>query len=876
MEKGKRGFLKNIDPRNFNFAYKILLLTLGVVLLILLIYFILGLKTLHRSLLTNTLDQLEELVTSKTSEVELYFQNIKTECRDFALDENTQMAAVELISAFQSLKDDKYELFIGGELSKISTKLEEFYSETAAQNLPLTGDKVMELMPVDPMTIVSQYLYLANPVSNDDYSSFSSAVRNYHANFSEYLKSLNANDILVVDPKSGYVVFSVKKNIDFGTNLFEGPLSESKLSTAFRKALASGKPDVIYIDFSVYAPASDQPVAFLSVPVYSFNELIYVIIVQYGSSLFDEILAQEIMMAGESTFEYTLVGRDLGLHNNPKKFLFNEEHYIRSQIRMANRSEAERILRYKKIHNMTILAQYPIDSKNIILMEKSGHLVDYSGNSVLASSKKLTLNKDDELFLVAKTDRREALKPFRRQLRLEIILALALIYVTFLVVRAFGRSFTKRLKALLDGIVMLYNGEKVTDLEDKSNDELGDTVEAYNKLRRRINSAEEFALEMSDGNYNYNFKQLSERDSLGKSLNVLKDTLIKSRDEHEARSREDEIRNWINDGVAKFNDLLRENNSDIKLLAYSLIENLITYLNASVGGVFLVEGEREDNKHIELVAGYAYDRRKYHEKSVEIGEGLLGACYLEKKSIYLKQVPDDYIEITSGLGHEIPRCLYIVPLKVDEAVMGMIEVASFDEFTKHQLEFIDRVADSIAATFVSVRLNMKTTVLLEESNRKAEEIAQQEEEMRQNLEEMQATQDELARLRQDDEKRTREMQLVIDNSRRMLKSMLDAIPGGFILKDQNGIIHLANIEGAGYYNLSPDRVIGKTDHELVGSRIHQTEHKKDMEVLEQGEKEYTEEHDIKGKIQKYRVIKKPFEIAEIGQTGILTMRYKIG
>jgi PAS domain S-box-containing protein len=205
----------------------------------------------------------------------------------------------------------------------------------------------------------------------------------------------------------------------------------------------------------------------------------------------------------------------------------------------------------------------------------------------------------------------------------------------------------------------------------------------------------------------------------------------------------------------------------------------------------------------------------------------------------------------------------------------MIEVASFSEFESHYIEFIDKVSQSIAATFVSVRLNMKTAVLLEESNRRAEEIAQQEEEMRQNLEEMQATQEELARLRQDDEKRTREMQLIVDNTRNLMKNLTNAIPGGYTLKDPNGVIHFANEEGAKYYGASVDKIIGKTDHELLDQSTYKTEHASDEKVLKDGEKEYSEERDVKGKTIKYRVIKKPFQIEEIHQTGILTIRIKL-
>jgi PAS domain S-box-containing protein len=276
-----------------------------------------------------------------------------------------------------------------------------------------------------------------------------------------------------------------------------------------------------------------------------------------------------------------------------------------------------------------------------------------------------------------------------------------------------------------------------------------------------------------------------------------------------------------------------------------------------------------------MSAGYAYNRRKYLNKTIEIGEGLLGSCYYEKQPIYLKEIPEDYLEITSGLGQSNPRCLYILPLLTDNVILGMIEIASFNEFEKYQIDFVNKVSESIAATFVSVRLNMQTAKLLAESNRRTEEIAQQEEEMRQNLEEMQATQEELSRLRQDDEKRTREMQLKIDSSRQLLKNLLDSIPGGYILKDQNGIIQLINKEGADFYGISVSKALGKTDHELLGSKLHEIEHKTDLEVLVVGDNEFFEEKEIDGTLKKFRVIKKPFYIDDIHQNGILTIRYLV-
>jgi PAS domain S-box-containing protein len=883
MENEMRHYFKRLDPRNYKLTSKILLIVLILVALVFFSFFLIGLRTLHSSLLKVNTYRLEELCYIKDSEIETSLSLKGEQLLRITHGEELQTAATELINSFLLISDESSLITGSSTLDETSKSLNEYYSQILVPNAPLSGEKILFYFPSDEKTILAQSIYLSNNPkpygekdrlvrNSSDNSSYSSAHGTYHNYFLKLRDQLSATDIYIVDPRSGYVVYSIQKNIDFGSNLLDSKLKETKISEAFRKAMASDKAAAFFTDYSSYIPAGDKPVSFFSIPVYSSDQRCAVLIVQFSTHLFDDILTKDYMAADESSLEYSIVGRDLAIRNNPKDFLFNKETCLHRMMKKASRRELGLVLNYQKTDNMAMLAAYPKRYESLLLSEGSTQLMDYFDNTVLLYSKPIHI-QGNEFFLQAKINKIEVLQPFTRKLGIFILTAFLLLLVVYYMTREFGRALTKRIRKLLDAMLLLHNGEKSKAIEKKAEDEVGDMIDAYNLLRRRINSAEEFAIEMSEGNYNYKFEILSERDSLGKSLNVLKDTLIQSRDEHEQRAREDEIRNWINTGVAKFNDLLRQNNTDINLLAYTIIENLSEYIGANVGGIFLIEGEKESEKYIALSASYAYDRRKYHQKRVEINEGLLGACYLEKKAIYLKEIPEDYIEITSGLGHQLPKCLYIVPLKVDNNVLGLMEIASNKVFENHHIEFIDQVSNSIAATFVSVRLNMKTATLLEESNRRAEEITQQEEEMRQNLEEMQATQEELARLRQDDEKHRREMQLIIDNTRLMLRNLVDAIPGGYILKDQNGIIHTVNTEGAEIYGLNVDQVLGKTDHELLGVKVFEAEHKIDLLVIEKGIQEYDEEREVKGEKRKYHVIKKPFNIKEIGQTGIFTIRY---
>jgi transcriptional regulator with GAF, ATPase, and Fis domain len=130
---------------------------------------------------------------------------------------------------------------------------------------------------------------------------------------------------------------------------------------------------------------------------------------------------------------------------------------------------------------------------------------------------------------------------------------------------------------------------------------------------------------------------------------------------------------------------------------------------------------------------------------VEIGQGLLGQAYLEKRSIYLKEIPKNYISITSGLGMANPTTLLIVPLKVNEDILGVIELASFHEFSDFEIRFIETIGENIASTLQGIKTNTITKELLAASQQQTEEMRAQEEEMRQNMEELSATQEEMSR-----------------------------------------------------------------------------------------------------------------------------------
>lgn len=281
-------------------------------------------------------------------------------------------------------------------------------------------------------------------------------------------------------------------------------------------------------------------------------------------------------------------------------------------------------------------------------------------------------------------------------------------------------------------------------------DEVGQMAIAMKDMLWGLKEKARFAQRIGENDLEANFKTQSENDVLGKALIDMRDNLKKARQEEQQRKKEDEKRNWDTQGQALFADIIRQNSSNMEELCYAVLKKLIQYVDANQGGVFIYN--QEDHSHsqgiLELTACYAFDRKKFVSKQIHPGEGLVGAVFLEKKTSYISNIPQDYINITSGLGGANPGYLLLVPLIYNEQVFGVIELASFKPLEEYQIRFTEKLAENVASSISTVKISTRTAYLLEQSQQQAEEMRAQEEEMRQNMEEMQATQEEMARKEQ--------------------------------------------------------------------------------------------------------------------------------
>jgi len=376
-----------------------------------------------------------------------------------------------------------------------------------------------------------------------------------------------------------------------------------------------------------------------------------------------------------------------------------------------------------------ITSKYP---EGIFTLYEAGTKKSYYYNNLKEIGSILILSADyDEVYAPLLTIKK----------RLTIITILLIVILSIASVMSASPIFGA-LSNIKSFIIRIKNADYATDETIFHSKDFNNIKTELNSICNYLNSINDVAEKISKGELISNKENLKQDDKLLLSLYKIEDNIKESREAEEQRRKEDEKTNWVNQGLAKFSEILRMHSEDFSKQADNIIQNIVRYVNANQGGLFILNSDNKKDIHLELISAFAYDSKKFIEKRIPYGEGLVGTCAIEKETIYLKEVPDDYIEITSGLGEALPRSILIVPIKMEEEVLGIIEIASFNELEDHEISFIEKIMESVASTLSSAKINARTNELLQKFELQSNDMAEKEEEMRQNIEELQATQEE--------------------------------------------------------------------------------------------------------------------------------------
>jgi len=318
-----------------------------------------------------------------------------------------------------------------------------------------------------------------------------------------------------------------------------------------------------------------------------------------------------------------------------------------------------------------------------------------------------------------------------------VIITLVLWIFSIVIIRKVNRAYIEKpIEKLTEVSISASFGDLSKRSGYTNDDEIGQIASAIDNIIENQLKLSEFAEKIGDGIFDVEYTVLSEKDKLGSSITSMRDKLQKI-------AMDDIGRNWASQGLTKFGEITREEADNLTVLCDKFLSSLVKYINGNQGMIFLLNTDDLTNPLLVLESAYAWDKKKYIKKTIEIGEGLIGQAAIEKDIIYMTDVPSDFITITSGLGDANPRSILISPLLFNNDLFGILEIASFRELKSFEIEFVQKIAEILASTISRVRTNEQTQKLLKDSQKLTEEMRAQEEEMRQNIEEMNATQEEM-------------------------------------------------------------------------------------------------------------------------------------
>ncbi|HEX6600729.1 MAG TPA: HAMP domain-containing protein [Gemmatimonadaceae bacterium] len=267
--------------------------------------------------------------------------------------------------------------------------------------------------------------------------------------------------------------------------------------------------------------------------------------------------------------------------------------------------------------------------------------------------------------------------------------------------------------------------------------ELTDSVNAMaNSLTVQVRNIADVATAVTKGDLTRQItvNAQGELDELKSNLNQMIANLKETTERNEEQD-------WLKTNLAKFSRMM-QGQKDLESVSRLIMSELTPLVSAHHGAFFIMEPEG-GAPMLRLIASYAYRARKHVGNRFALGEGLVGQAALEKQPILLQNVPDDYIQITSGLGEAPPRNIIVLPILFEGEVQAVIELASFLPFSQIHQTFLDQLAESIGVVLNMIKANMRTEELLEQSQKLTQELQSQSQELQQQQDELKRSNSEL-------------------------------------------------------------------------------------------------------------------------------------
>ena len=516
------------EEMKLNLKNKIMLAFFSTVLVTSIAYTIVSYTKEKNSLLASKQENLIAMRESKYHEIKNLFENIKKQTE--VLSQTPYV--IDAMESFNSSVEDYQQFAAEGSSEFVTMKsdVERFYNEVFLEKFKKTNNgktiDTKELIgTMSPGAIVQQYYHVLQKESgkNLDKTDWSGVHEKFHPLFKRYLDAYGYYDIFLIDNNTGKIVYSVLKQIDFGTSLKTGPFKDSGLASIFHQIKSSKSKEAIFIDMNKYVPSYKAPTAFLGAPIYKQGTRVGTLVMKIPVKKIDAIMTSKKLWSKKGfgkTGESYLVGQDLKMRSISRRFSENPESFFKYKKGMVS----DELLDYIRAKDTTVLtAKVENAAVSSALQGDFGisEVKNYYGNEVISAYKNVNILGTNWALVVEKS-MTEVLDPVRDLVfTLGIILLVVLCVTFFLSVVIAGRITGPIIKSveLVEGLsqgkleyqpaqkyqkdetgFMLRSIEKTIDrLKDILNTSHVDWEDVKNQKKRELEALEESKVQKKTG-----------------------------------------------------------------------------------------------------------------------------------------------------------------------------------------------------------------------------------------------------------------------------------------------------------------------------------------------------------------------------------------
>src|SRR4030081_3750529 len=208
---------------------------------------------------------------------------------------------------------------------------------------------------------------------------------------------------------------------------------------------------------------------------------------------------------------------------------------------------------------------------------------------------------------------------------------------------------------------------------------------------------------------------------------ALKETIHEMIRNLKATTNKNTDQDWVKTNRAKFSGML-QGQRDLVTVGQMILSELAPVVGAHQAEFYVVRNE-ENSTRLHLTASYASRGQRSHGKEIDLGEGLVGQCAIEKRKLLLTNVPPESFRIQTGLSSSGALDVLVLPVVFEGEVRGVLELASLDRFNPAHQAFLDQLTESIGIVINTIEANSRTEDLLKQSQSTAEELQQTNQEL---------------------------------------------------------------------------------------------------------------------------------------------------